>query len=708
MSAVLSPQLSEKYLVASNREAFFDKDFTKQLDNFEQREQPPICKPGISCTTNLFFGFFFDGTKNNYIQAESSKTHSNVARLYDCYPGRSVPRVLPPETDWKHNPARYTHFFKVYIPGVSSPFEQVGDSGTGLAETAGGAGGKMGEHRIIWALIQAINNLHRYFLGTPLVTDEETTKLLKRIMLNKRARSMMVGPNPAEGVLFQSLVFGDAAARVCFENILKKLHGAIALHRPDKRSGRPARLDPAIVKTIYVSAFGYSRGATQARAFTNWFLSLCELDAQLLGTGSKRSLGGFPVEFDFLGVFDTVASVGMGNTLGGTTGHGAWADSEDSLRIQSGIKCTHLVAAHELRRSFPVDSISVQGVLPDGCQEMVLPGVHSDVGCGYAPTEQGKGTHPDGDDMLARIPLLLMYKAARLNGVPLKLELANPLARRRFALKPDTITAFNAYIATCKEKQGPLHRIMREQARKQMEWRIFRRASGKNAIQNSQSFMRATTFDKNDLYSAAREFEEEILKFLKWPEKKGRAFVASTQVPGFRNEHQAEWEEIATWWDKVAAPPTAVVDFFDNYVHDSRAWFKLFSVGPINFNPDSEAGAHKQLKAWVTKRKHGQAKVVSPMLIGKADYATVSDLLSPDQQAAADEYAKTGQIPRMITAGREPWESSFGWLAGAGYLRFRKIYAGSDAHLLSSLAPQDDPEGLPTMGDEGRTETRSA
>lgn len=184
--------------------------------------------------------------------------------------------------------------------------------------------------------------------------------------------------------------------------------------------------------------------------------------------------------------------------------------------------------------------------------------------------------------------------------------------------------------------------------------------------------------------------------------------MASTQVPGFRNEHQAEWEEIATWWDKVAAPPTAVVDFFDNYVHDSRAWFKLFSVGPINFNPDSEAGAHKQLKAWVTKRKHGQAKVVSPMLIGKADYATVSDLLSPDQQAAADEYAKTGQIPRMITAGREPWESSFGWLAGAGYLRFRKIYAGSDAHLLSSLAPQDDPEGLPTMGDEGRTETRSA
>lgn len=708
MSAILAPQLGKEYSAAENVDGFFDEENAVKRKSFEKREQPPICKPGISCTTNLFFGFFFDGTKNNYIQAESAKTHSNVARLYDCYPGRSVPRVLPPETDWKHNPARHMHFFKVYIPGVSSPFEQVGDSGTGLAETAGGAGGKMGEHRIIWALIQAINNVHRYFLGTPLVADNETAKLLKRITLNKRARSMMIGPNPSEGVWMQSLVSGDAAARTAFEGILKRLHTALALHWPDKRTGRPAKIDPAIVKTIYVSTFGYSRGATQARAFTNWFLSLCELDAQLLAKTGGRSLGGFPVEFDFLGVFDTVASVGMGNTLGGTTGHGAWADSEDSLRIQPGIKCLHLVAAHELRRSFPVDSISVKGSLPDGCQEIILPGVHSDIGCGYSPTEQGKGTHPEGDDMIARIPLLMMYKAARLNGVPLKLELANPPARRRFALTPQTIAAFNAYIATCEQKQGPIHRIMREQARKQMEWRIYRRVSGKNAIQNSPSFKRATTFDQNDLHSAAREFEEEIAKFLKWRERKGKDFVASTQVPGFRNEHQAEWEEIATWWDQVRVPDPAVLTFFDNYVHDSRAWFKLFSVSPINFNPDSEAGTHKQLRAWAEKRKLAKARVASPMLVGKTDYATVPDLLSPEQRAAADEYARTGKIPKMITAGREPWESSLGWLAGAGYLRFRKIYGGSDADLLTSVSPANRPDNLQTVADDDRTDIKHA
>jgi hypothetical protein len=55
----------------------------------------PLGIPGQSCTTNLFFGFFFDGTKNNCVQAEGGKNHANVARLYDCYSGLSVKGVLP-------------------------------------------------------------------------------------------------------------------------------------------------------------------------------------------------------------------------------------------------------------------------------------------------------------------------------------------------------------------------------------------------------------------------------------------------------------------------------------------------------------------------------------------------------------------------------------------------------------------------------------
>ena len=186
-----------------------------------------------------------------------------------------------------------------------------------------------------------------------------------------------------------------------------------------------------------------------------------------------------------MGLFDTVASVGTGNTLGNlrlfkeANGHSAWADAEDSLRIPSCVKrCVHLVAGHELRRSFPCDSISVGTVLPAGASEIVFPGVHSDVGGGYEPKQQGKGRAPTGADMLSRIPLLYMYKQARLAGVPLKLELADNVAKRKFEIAAETIEDFNAYLSACKKKSGSLTDIIREQAVLQMAWRHSRREGG--------------------------------------------------------------------------------------------------------------------------------------------------------------------------------------------------------------------------------------
>ena len=573
MSARLSPQFGAEFKDAIDSEIFFGGKIMRDIRAVhESREQPILGRPGKSCETNLFFGFFFDGTTNNYVQAETAKNHSNVARLYDCYPGLSVPGVLPPSTDWQYKPERYTHFFKVYAPGVGSPFAQVGDPGD---LTAGGASGALGERRIIWALVQAINNIHRYFLKTPLVTQTELDLLVRRIVLNKSSRAMMT--NPAQGQNAQV----NIRARQAFTKVLLQLKAATAQHRPDPKTRKPAKIDPAIVKAIYVSTFGFSRGATQARVFMNWLQSLCKLDAQLHGTGASMSLGGFNVEFDFLGVFDTVASVGLGNTLGSNfalkylDGHGAWADAEDSLRIPPGLKCLHLVAAHDLRRSFPVDSISVGGNLPEGCEEVVVPGVHSDVGCGYRPCEQGKGTDKNGDDMLSRIPLLMMYKAARINGVPLKLEMASPTTKGRFAIKATTIDAFNAYIATCQETQGPIHKIMREQARKQMEWRLMRRVTRQAPLQRTASFLRATLSEQLDLQGAAQEFEEEIAAFTLWRKGKGPAYRPAEQKAGFGNEHLPEWEEIATWWQESPRPPEAVISLFDNYVHDSRAAFKI-------------------------------------------------------------------------------------------------------------------------------------
>lgn len=679
MTALLSPQIGENYANAVDLGKFFsDRERKSLLKNDDQRERSPIGVPRASCSTNLFFGFFFDGTKNNYKQAEVTKNHSNVARLYDCYPGLSVHGVLPSSTDWTTDLPKYANFFRVYVPGVASPFPQVGDSGNGWQAVSGAAAGGFGDFRVVWALIQAVNNVHRFFLKSPLVAAAETKELVRTLIINKNSRALLDGRGA------DLLHVSEAEKRTArkLEEILLRLHQAVSQQWPNEKTGRPSRIDPGIVKTIHVSVFGFSRGATEARVFVSWLQSLCKLDARLRGKAGGMSLGGFPVDVDFLGLYDTVASVGAANSFGFFDGHGFWADAEDSMRVPPGVNCLHLVAAHELRRSFPVDSISVNGALAAGCTEIVVPGVHSDIGCGYCPGEQGRGTEPSGADMLTRIPLLMMYKAARLSGVPLKLELASPVAKERFALRPEAIKAFNAYIATCTERQGPLHRIMREQARKQMEWRLARRVSGSTPMDRSASFQRASVFDQNDLHSAAREFEEEIDAFAAWLRDKGSRFQPSAQKAGFGNSHAAEWEEIATWWGREKGVHPAVLDFFDNYVHDSRAWFKL-----LPGNPDNEKDMLETLASWVRTRKsvasHNQVRSKMRGRGSSIYRKRADDGLNEDQRRAVDEYQKSGKIPRMLTEGREPWGAATDMIACAGYLRYRKIYAGSDSDLVS-------------------------
>lgn len=703
MTATLCPIIPQEFSSAGDYEKFFSKREKDLIaKKFKPRENIISRNPAESCRTNLFFGFFFDGTKNNYRDAEKSKTHSNVARLYDCYPGLSVPGVLPTYTDWP-NSVNYSHFFKTYIPGVSSAFDRVKDTGKGLDETRGGAAGYMGEARILWALLQAINNVHRYVLGTPMLSSTDEESLLTTVGLNQTFRRVMTEEGFA---IFRRTNKNDKKTREAFEKILARLHKAVSQHWPDKATGRPKKVAPAMVQQIYISTFGFSRGATQARAFTNWLMSLCKLDATLCGRPGLMTLGGFEVKFDFLGLFDTVASIGAGNTLGNSflgkmfDGHGAWADTEDSLRVPEGLKCLHLVAAHELRRSFPLDSISVKGVLNAGCDEVVVPGVHSDLGCGYAPGEQGRGTDPDGEDMLTRVPLLLMYRAARLAGVPLRLEEATAIAKRRFKIAPSTITAINGYLAACATKQGTLTDIMREQADYQMQWHLARRIKSKLPLEATHSFQRASTFDQNDLHSANLEFEYEITKFEEWLKEKGAGFKPTKQDPGFKNEHPNEWMQIARWWRQLPTLKPEMLTFFDNYVHDSRAWFKL-----IPGNPDSESKMMAQLKEWEDKRVNmiksnaerkkridAQNKTPSTDLDAPNEvYFPLPDGLTQSQRAAAQEYGRTQKIPRMQTYGREPFEATrttYYLSACAGYLRYRKIYGGWDSVLLSSTEPK--------------------
>lgn len=700
MGASLCPVLSDEIRFAHDFDKFFTPAERKQIERLEVREHLRSSNPHVGCDTNIFAAFFFDGTKNNYVKAEPSLNHSNVARLYDCYPGLAVPGVLPDSTKWLHNAGEYTHFFKAYIPGVSSPFDAVGDDGEGMA---GGAFGSGGERRIIWALLQAINNIHRFFNKTLLISWDEAKELSDSINMSADQREAMTQDPPQQGSReYTRAKVARFDAKFAFTKLLKRLHRAVSQHWPAAPSGMPAKIDPGILRRIYFSVFGFSRGSTQARVFTNWLMALCELDAELCGRRGKLTLGGFEVQFDFLGLFDTVASVGLGNTLGNSLlgraldGHSDWADAERNLRVSDRVPCVHLIAAHEIRRSFPVESVSVNGVVPARAEEVVFPGVHSDVGCGYCPTEQGRGTDPYGSDMLPRFPLLFMYKRARLAGVPLKLEFASKVAQRRFSLSADALVAFNAYLKQCQVARGTLTSIMREQTKLHILWRKSRRISARLPLHMTPSFSRASTFDKNDLHSANIEFEDEVKLFETWLTKRGKNFVPRVQPAGFDDEHESEWEEIATWWRNAAEPPPAVLEFFDNYVHDSRAWFKL--KGDY---PDNEEAMRQNLVKWEKQRSRianyneRQKKIYAQNPLGGRGwneklgaggaqaYGQMSDGLTQQQRTAAMEYARTGQLPRMVTDGREPYYLGYGIYPRAGYLRYRKIYAGGDSLLLA-------------------------
>lgn len=319
------------------------------------------------CAQRLTVSIFFDGTGNNLDADEPTDEHSNVARLY---------RAHPIDDD-------VSQTYRRYVPGIGTYFREIGDPG-GLPH--GLAAGAYGQARLDWAF-----------------------------------------------------------------NELAQL-----LQKAEARAGNPS--NPIL--EVRLAVFGFSRGAALARAFCRELQQRCQeagsghvLRAGAL-PGSRIVLrGGYPIAVYFLGLFDTVASVGTPVAFnnfardrrpgldwrdlfrrrgdspqadlerlafgepgadpapGAADGHAGWADG---LHIPPLVqRCVHMVAAHEMRNSFPLDSTLRGSAYPPGVQEMVYPGVHSDVGGGYRAGEGGKSA------MLAQVPLRAMLQAAIEAGVPI-------------------------------------------------------------------------------------------------------------------------------------------------------------------------------------------------------------------------------------------------------------------------------------------------
>lgn len=353
--------------------------------------------------------FFFDGTGNNLDADSPSDEHSNVARLYRAHPLDDV----------------VAQTYRRYIPGLGTYFKDIGDPGG----TMRGRGmGDYGQARLDWAFKE---------LGT-------------------------------------------------------------ILRAAEARANNPSNR----ITALRISVFGFSRGAASARAFCRDLQASCtgspgnfKLRAGALASSGIALQGGYPVEVYFLGIFDTVASVGLplstNNILvkrqngvgwrdvfgdggwgraerdlralafgergadpspGAADGHGAWATGLQIVPLVS--RCVHMVAGHEMRNSFPLDSALNGTAYPASTTEMIYPGVHSDVGGGYRQGESGKSA------MLARVPLRAMLEKAVEAKVPLRTlaQMVTTSQKKDFSIDSDGAKAYDAMIALWRTYMQPVNR----------------------------------------------------------------------------------------------------------------------------------------------------------------------------------------------------------------------------------------------------------
>lgn len=325
------------------------------------------------------------------------------------------------------------------------------------------------------------------------------------------------------------------------------------------------------VNRIDIAVFGFSRGATLARAFVNRLLKKCTMKDGVPHWPCPTAVDGesVPLHFRFLGVFDTVESVGLP----------AHDLSDMRMMVPKQVeRCVHLVSGHELRAAFPLTL--VRGA-PAFYDEIVLPGVHSDIGGGYEPQEQARSDH------LARIALNRMRKAAAICGVPFTApKLADKPVFNLFEYEQDVKDLFDEYMAAVSasgslEKQIFAHMSLYYGWLKvrfqQQPCDIYKDVCSANpAVQEQLERIKQFHGQMKMEIDVAnwRAYLTELWKKDRWSY---RSTVETTGGPQSPFNKPMTDDEYA-YWNAWLNPPTLsaqLVRFFDQYVHDSRAGFLL-------------------------------------------------------------------------------------------------------------------------------------
>jgi Uncharacterized alpha/beta hydrolase domain (DUF2235) len=514
------------------------------------------------CEMALNIGVFFDGTGNNqdWVEPGYGQTQlqrhkdSNVARLFQAYRDDDL-----------------NGYFPIYVPGVGTPFPKIGEVDPASLGAAFGAGG---DGRINFGLLQVINSI--YWSISPnrrLYAPDDTIKALcrngKRTTTvgrgGERQRTPLVSHEDEPALRRVNM---DASGGLLLDDMTAKAPQRLAFFKRacSDIKAKMAEVRKPKITEIFIDVYGFSRGAAQARTFTNWLLELFE----------GKTLCGVPAKIRFLGLFDTVASVGLPASFGmGQNGHRSWAQPE-WLQISKQVKnCVHYVAMHENRGSFPVELIQQNGRIPDNCHEFMFPGMHSDVGGGYDPQEQGRGLHGKNEEKLSQMALNAMYQASRKALVPLDRGLASDDAHDPFEVADATVDAFNAFM---KPRQQP--RQVREWLLEYIAWRYQVR----NTYLTLPWHQRANSADRDDLAGAnqqlltdvdALELRRHPASTATWDEDDPQAIRqrhAQARVHKLRDEAPNIFELLQATPLVDAAAST----LFADYCHDSYAGFRPF------------------------------------------------------------------------------------------------------------------------------------
>lgn len=484
-----------------------------------------------SCSGQLFVGIFFDGTGNNLtadyteLPAEKRK-HTNVVKLFRAY---------------RANPEK--GYFSYYIPGVGTPFPEIGDDGG----TLGSVGAWDGENRIIWAFTRLLNAPNFYVNKGDLIPLTQAVNISNNL---------------------SSIGSPGMQRRMALHYWQSKLAEALKNKNPN-------------IEQINLSVFGFSRGSAEARAFCNWLFEVCEKK------GGGRLFAGIPIRIQFLGIFDTVASVGVANFFGNgiIEGHQSWA--ANNMQVHPAIEqCVHYVAAHEVRACFPSDSARIGKSYPANVKEVVYPGAHSDVGGGYAPN--ALGISPDPAEMMAIIPGVNMYKEALKAGVPLLVwGQLDPSQQGDFTPSGRVVAAFNGYLKDAAVGSGTVE----EMHRKHMGLFFTYRYKYRSSLKSRVFYRRASNKDKNFLAMTEQTMLAR-LKSLQYPEpvdsdrfdprKAAQLQRQMMKAAGLESQqnNDVKTQELYKVIDSIdIGKLTANIEqLFDEYVHDSVAGFGSMGV----------------------------------------------------------------------------------------------------------------------------------